>query len=123
MPRYNEVDWEKAACADMPLNLFYIFEEQARIKWIFDVEIVRKTCFACPIWNSCLRYSLEKESYGIWGGLTTQERKSLTHGEPASAFTKIIQTLLDAGIGITEIQEILDEHSRNERSLENETTS
>lgn len=107
----------------MPHNLFYIFEEQRNIKWVFDVSIVRKVCFACPIWRQCLVYALSNEDYGIWGGLLTTERRALVAGEPTSVFSRVAQELLDAGISISEIQEILDEHSRNERGLENQTST
>lgn len=48
-----------------------------------DTRMARELCQQCPITNACLTYALEaKEEWGVWGGLSTQERKRLrkTHG-------------------------------------------
>ena len=35
-------------------------------------------CLGCPVQRSCLDYALEtREPFGIWGGLTEYERRSL----------------------------------------------
>ena len=122
MFRYDEVKWEQAACDGMPLNLFYVFEEQQHIRRIFDVDIVRKTCFTCPIWQQCLSYALVKERHGIWGGLTTAERSALVKGSPATAFASVMNILLNAAFGIKQIQELISEYSDYQRSLENAIT-
>lgn len=36
-----------------------------------------KVCGGCPVRQECLAYSLEWAEYGVWGGLTTKERKAL----------------------------------------------
>lgn len=117
MRGFKEVDWERAACLGVPTNLFYVFEEHRTVKEFFNVTIVKKICFACPIWRSCLLHGLQNEDYGVWGGLTTKERDALVTGEPSNLFTKVTAELLENAISITEIQGVLDEHSRNERSL------
>jgi hypothetical protein len=54
--------------------------------------------------------------------LLTAERKALVAGEPSPIFSRVIQELFDAGIAIQEIQEVLDEYPRDERSLENQAS-
>lgn len=39
--------------------------------------VAREVCNRCPAWRSCLEYSYrnkDDEKYGMWGGLTPQER-------------------------------------------------
>lgn len=122
MPRYDQVDWTIAACKGTPTNLFYVFEEHRKPQEFFNVSIVKKICYTCPIWRACLVYGMNEEIYGVWGGLTTHERKALVSGEPSSLFSKVAQELLDNGISIGEIQEVISEYSRDERSLENQAS-
>lgn len=40
--------------------------------------IARKLCAGCPVKNVCLSYALDNyEPFGVWGGLSTRERKEL----------------------------------------------
>ena len=120
---YHEVEWKQANCNQQPLNLFYVFEEhKGRINEFFSVDIVKRLCFACPIWRNCLEYAIRNEDYGIWGGLTTRERDALIAGEPSTVFLSVTQQLMDNGISISEILEIIREHSRYERSMANQPT-
>lgn len=41
------------------------------------VRMAKKLCATCPIQLECLRYALEHEQYGIWGGLTPRQRQKL----------------------------------------------
>ena len=39
-------------------------------------------CYNCPVWEDCLEYGRD-EQWGLWGGLTPQERRGtarLEHG-------------------------------------------
>ena len=38
----------------------------------------KQVCARCPVQSSCLEYALaHKIEHGVWGGLTTPERRSL----------------------------------------------
>ena len=42
------------------------------------IKVVRPICQSCEFKNPCLEYALKhKDLYGIWGGFTEQERKSM----------------------------------------------
>lgn len=42
----------------------------------------KKVCAGCPIRTQCLEIALERnEQWGVWGGLTTDERNALTKGK------------------------------------------
>ncbi len=45
----------------------------------FLYSIARPICTTCPCREECLNYALEnKITYGMWGGLTPEERKAWT---------------------------------------------
>lgn len=44
-------------------------------------SVSRVVCRQCPVWRECLQDGLE-EKYGLWGGLTPQERTVLTTDTP-----------------------------------------
>lgn len=47
-------------------------------------SVGKKVCFRCPVWRECLDYAKDgNETWGMWGGLTPQERKGtarVVHG-------------------------------------------
>ena len=46
-----------------------------------ELKKVKAICARCPAKLQCLNYALAaNEQYGIWGGLTTSERKRLRRG-------------------------------------------
>ena len=49
------------------------------------IRIAKVLCGDCPIKMKCLEYAVEAgEVHGIWGGLTTNERRKLTRNRIAS---------------------------------------
>ena len=75
----NAKDYEEAACANVPVDLFYdrkLYEDVARV-----------FCENCPIKEQCLQDCLEAEQYpvdgkrfrsGVFGGLSPSARNMLT---------------------------------------------
>lgn len=44
----------------------------------------RKICAECPVRTPCLEYALEHAiQYGIWGGLSTKQRRKIRHARNA----------------------------------------
>lgn len=75
-----EARWQdKAACKGMDPTLFFGPEYAETVKEKRDREEAAKAvCNTCPVQKDCLEYALDaKEPYGIWGGMTETERKSL----------------------------------------------
>lgn len=59
------------------------------------IEYARSICFACTVRTECLDYALDRnERYGVWGGLTNDERQSLRRGarRRANAAAKAAET-------------------------------
>ena len=119
MPRYSEINWDKANCKGAPTNLFYMVEENRKHSTWIDVGILRTICGGCPIQKKCLAYALEHEIYGVWGGMTTQERNAFNGKGSWERSKEIILELAKYGISITEIKEAVIEYQNHVRNLEN----
>ena len=60
----------EAACRGRPTALF--FSDDA-----MDEARAKQVCELCPALGPCLEYALRNAPYGIWGGLTADERRQL----------------------------------------------
>lgn len=73
-------DWQGAAlCAGDDAGLFYapLTGERKKAK-IMRERRAKNLCNHCPVQLACLDHALlTDERYGIWGGLTDTERRSL----------------------------------------------
>lgn len=58
---------ESAACRGAETELFYAESGPA-------VSRAKLVCGACPERVTCARWGLEREEFGIWGGMTARER-------------------------------------------------
>ena len=75
-----EAEWrERAACLPLPGLLFFGMDDnESPIERRAREERAKSICQTCNVRSECLSYALAtKEAYGIWGGLTELERKSL----------------------------------------------
>lgn len=90
---------DRARCAEADPDAF--FPEKGG-----STREAKKVCVACPVRAECLEYALEHdERFGIWGGLSEQERRTITrlrHAEPQEAVTakacskcKVVKPLTD----------------------------
>jgi len=44
-----------------------------------QAQTAKLICACCPVRRECLAYALEtRQKYGIWGGLTEEERRTMT---------------------------------------------
>lgn len=66
--------WEDhAACVDHDRELFFPEPETHEL-----AAPARAVCAACPVAEQCLEFALARPGlYGVWGGLTTSERRTL----------------------------------------------
>src|SRR5215469_14600623 len=66
--------WQAACAAADPELFFPATADQA--------TEAKRICAGCPVKPQCLKYSLvTAQEWGIWGGLTEQERLALLHRE------------------------------------------
>jgi len=78
-PVYDEWAWqEESNCKDIDSDLFFL-DPQARGKNKRDKEKAAvKICRSCPVIEQCLNHALSiPEYFGVWGGMTADERNSI----------------------------------------------
>lgn len=64
-------DWrKKASCRSLSPTLFILERGQ-------DHRQALKVCRDCVVKNPCLRYALDNNEIGIWGGTTGKERRRM----------------------------------------------
>lgn len=107
MPKYDEIDWEIAACrGSIYTDIFYNVEEERSILAYEYINALRTICLACPIWKECLTYAMEHEDYGVWGGMTSVERYSFKNPKKyPNQQRRALFAFEEAGIDYLEIME------------------
>lgn len=70
-------DWrDRAACRDEDPELF--FPTGTTGPALQQIDAAKAICARCPVLSECLAFALETgQDYGIWGGLTPEERRAL----------------------------------------------
>jgi len=68
-------DWERANCKGINTEIFFADDTDLYNRHL-DNRMIRKICFTCTIQKDCLRAGM-KEEFGVWGGLTANERKKV----------------------------------------------
>lgn len=83
LPVQIDTDWHAdAACRDYPSDVFFPTDryDPTLGKWIpptsHAITIAKSICNVCTVRDTCLDAALQRnELYGIWGGMTTKERR------------------------------------------------
>jgi len=72
-------DWrDNAACRNYDPELF--FPEGTAGPALQQTEQAKRICASCPVRMPCLRFALRNGlGFGIWGGATEEERRSMRH--------------------------------------------
>ena len=75
----NNWDWQlEAACRGRDTEAFYHPERERGPSRLRRERAAKKVCSGCPVIENCLRWALTtREPYGIWGGLSVEERDAL----------------------------------------------
>ena len=84
-PREGDWDWQmNAACRGQDTSNFYHPENERGPSRARREMRAKAVCATCPVVQQCLRWALAaREPYGVWGGLSTEERESLLIGKSA----------------------------------------
>lgn len=74
---------DQAACRDTDPELFFPASEDVTRRAVARRVAAAKTvCASCPVWADCLAWAVQNgQDHGIWGGLTTLERRRLARGQ------------------------------------------
>lgn len=69
--RYDEVDWEQAACRGIGSDMFFIENNNVARTYM---PTIRRMCNGCPILSECAEYAIWNEMHGVWAGMTAGQR-------------------------------------------------
>ena len=77
--------WQQAAaCRFEDRDLFFPPEQERGRYAPFQEAAAKHICGRCPVAAECLGYALAAdERYGVWGGLSAEERQRLRRGRRA----------------------------------------
>lgn len=75
-PLLSTYDWQTSgSCRRADPELFFLESVRGHAK-ARQVAAAKAVCAACPVQQNCLEHGLTvHEPYGIWGGLTVEERQ------------------------------------------------
>jgi WhiB family transcriptional regulator, redox-sensing transcriptional regulator len=78
-PRQGDWDWQvNAACRGTDTSNFYHPENERGPSRVKREMRAKAVCAGCSVIENCLRWALEtREPYGVWGGLSPEDRESL----------------------------------------------
>ena len=71
--KFDIPNFDLAVCKGEDPELW--FAEDTINPVVQDVELARAMCMACGERLKCLAWGLRNEEFGMWGGLTANERK------------------------------------------------
>lgn len=84
-PRPGPSSWQqRAACRGADTQLFYHPENERGPSRRRREQLAKHICRACPVLTDCLSWALvTREAYGVWGGLSPEERGAMLTSRPA----------------------------------------
>jgi len=76
-PMIDAWEWQyEAACRDLDTELFFHPEGERGSTRRRRAANAKAICATCPVIEQCRAYALAaQEPYGIWGGMTEEERR------------------------------------------------
>jgi WhiB family redox-sensing transcriptional regulator len=85
VPRQGDWDWQvAAACRGSDTGTFYHPENERGPSRVKREMRAKAVCASCPVIENCLRWALSaREPYGVWGGLSAEEREVRLARQPA----------------------------------------
>ena len=71
-------DWQlEGSCRRVGPDVFFHPEGERGTKRRIRAGAAKEVCFGCPVIEACRSHALAvREPYGVWGGLTEDERES-----------------------------------------------
>lgn len=87
MPVADVWDWQlHGACRGRESALFFHPDGERGPARQRRQAAAKAVCAACPVTASCLRHALAvREPYGVWGGMSEEERAQLIAADPGTA--------------------------------------
>jgi WhiB family transcriptional regulator, redox-sensing transcriptional regulator len=82
-PVAHEWDWQlRGSCQGLNSSIFFHPDGERGSARSRRADRAKAICQRCPVLEQCRRYALTaREPYGVWGGLTEEERRDLWTGQ------------------------------------------
>lgn len=82
-------EWQRhSACRLVSPETFFHPEGERDPRKFARERKARTVCAACPVLLQCRRHTLEvREPYGVWGGLSEEDRYRIYRGTPIEDLT------------------------------------
>lgn len=76
--------WQsRGSCRGLDSAVFFHPDAERGIKRAARERVAKAVCNTCPVLRQCREYALAThEPYGVWGGLTEEERNRVHAGLP-----------------------------------------
>ncbi len=90
-PIHSEWEWqEKAACRDLPTEMFFHPEGERGPSRRHRINTAKAVCAGCPVIAACRKHALSvEEPYGIWGGLSEDDRLNIIDARESRGLTVV----------------------------------
>ncbi|MEU9079272.1 WhiB family transcriptional regulator [Kitasatospora sp. NPDC004745] len=89
LPGAQEHHWNwqlDGACRAADSSIFFHPANERGVAATARERAAKAVCARCPVRAECRRHALAtRERYGVWGGLTEDERRALLSGAPSAA--------------------------------------
>lgn len=81
-PFEHRWNWQvRGACREVDSRIFFHPAGERGSAYQQRERAAKQVCAGCPVLLECRRYALDaEEPYGVWGGLTEEERMARTGG-------------------------------------------
>lgn len=77
---------ERAACADLPCDMFFPSDGAGVIK-------AQRVCAKCPVTVQCLEYALKNQvDHGVWGGCSERKRRRILKARATEAAVMVSES-------------------------------
>jgi len=85
-PLLEQYEWQDAAlCRRLDVAVFFDAEMSRGTRRQRREEAAKRVCRRCPVMEACRQHALAAEDYGVWGGMTAQERAAARQDAAAAA--------------------------------------
>jgi len=85
--QFTEISWKDAVCESLDPDIFFTDDiEDVEVKKL-TTAMAKDLCSHCPVLEDCREWGLEHEKWGMWGGLTPTERRTINREREKDAST------------------------------------
>jgi hypothetical protein len=74
-PKFTIPNLPNASCNDKTIDPDIFYADDCQIPDKAVVEKAREICLPCVERVACLMWALQNETFGMWGGMTANERR------------------------------------------------